>query len=198
MKCLYDAGFTDISGHEIPAQEEQTSQYGNGTFYRDRDYSSVPSSHFDAVTLLDVAEHVPDPQGLFDACARVLRPGGLLYLHTPVVSRMDRIMHSVLRLPVLSRLGRIWQGGRTSIHHLENYTPRAMMLLLQRSGFHNIHIELKNELTWPIHRYVRVYLIENAALPEWLMPLFVCCLRPVLASSFLNANKAIVSATRAQ
>lgn len=171
-----------------------TDLEGKATFYHDYDYSLLPSAHFDAVTLLDVAEHVPVPRLLFDACARVLKPGGLIYLHTPIVSRMDRIMHVVSRLPVIAGIGRTWQSGRTSVFHLENYTPTALKLLLEGSGFGDMHIMLRNELSWPIHAYLRVYLIEKNRLLEWLTPLLVPFFSPLLQSSFFNTNKAVLSA----
>ncbi|KGM55347.1 3-demethylubiquinone-9 3-methyltransferase [Lysobacter arseniciresistens ZS79] len=37
---------------------------------------------FDAVTCMEMLEHVPDPAAIIDACARLLRPGGRLFLST--------------------------------------------------------------------------------------------------------------------
>ena len=41
----------------------------------------VPAS-FDAVTCMEMLEHVPDPASVIAACARLLRPGGQLFLST--------------------------------------------------------------------------------------------------------------------
>ena len=38
--------------------------------------------HFDAVTCLEMLEHVPDPQSVLRACAALLKPGGRLFLST--------------------------------------------------------------------------------------------------------------------
>ncbi len=196
LKRLADAGFTHLAGHEIPLDSPSPPSFP-GNSYSDHDYSTIPSDHFDVVTLLDVAEHVPEPQLLFDACYRVLKPGGVVYFHTPVVSRSDRIMHFLQRLPVVSRIGRIWQRGRTSIYHLENYTPQALHHLLQKAGFVDTHIKQCNELSWPVSSYVRGYLIRPTGLPEWLTPPLTFILSPLLKSSFFNANKAIVSSKKA-
>ena len=200
VRRLYDAGFTDVSAHEISTPESGFSLSSIADIatdlYYDYDYSSVPSDQFDAVTLLDVAEHVPNPKMLFEACARILKPMGLLYLHTPVVTRTDRIMHFVQRLPILGRIGEIWQNGRTSVFHLENYTRRSLTLLLRQSGFDEIHIDLRNELSWPIHLYVRIYFIDKTGMPGFLTPVFSTAFRPLLESRFFNANKAIVVASK--
>lgn len=37
---------------------------------------------FDAVVCMELLEHVPDPQSVLDACARLLKPGGLLLAST--------------------------------------------------------------------------------------------------------------------
>lgn len=42
---------------------------------------SEPES-FDAVTCMEMLEHVPDPAAILSACARLLKPGGRLFVST--------------------------------------------------------------------------------------------------------------------
>ncbi|TBR12119.1 MAG: bifunctional 2-polyprenyl-6-hydroxyphenol methylase/3-demethylubiquinol 3-O-methyltransferase UbiG [Lysobacter sp.] len=46
------------------------------------DLASADSAGFDAVTCMEMIEHVPDPAAIIDACARALRPGGRLFVST--------------------------------------------------------------------------------------------------------------------
>lgn len=193
---LLSAGFARVAAHELPGADLGRLRGTPIDVYQDFDYSSIPSSAFDAVTLLDVAEHVLDPDRLFQACYRVLKPGGFVYIHTPVVSRIDRLVHRLLGIEAMGRLARVWQGGRTSIFHLQNYTARALGLVLTRAGFAEVAFAQRNELSWPVERYVRVYLCEKQGLPAWLAPAATLVCRGLLRSRVLNANKGVVHARK--
>jgi SAM-dependent methyltransferase len=197
LEMLLDAGFQHVDGHEIPSSGDFAALRGRGcTMYEDFDYSTIPSNSYDVVTLLDVAEHVPDPLFLFRNCFRILKPGGTVYVHTPVVTRMDRGMHALQKLPVLRKVGQTWQRGRTSIFHLQNYTRAALDKALGSAGFHDITLKIRNELSWPVSRYVRVYLCQKLHLPEGLAPVLTPLFYPLLATNTFNANKAIVWARK--
>lgn len=196
LEALQAKGFSRLAGHEIPGQALDRLRARGFDVYQDYDYSALPDAAFDAVCLLDVAEHVSDPRLLFAACFRTLRSGGLLYLHTPVVSRLDRAVHGLLRVPGARALGRAWQRGRTSIFHLRNYTARSLEALLRGAGFGRIGFVQRTELSWPVERYVRVYLCEKQGLPLSLAPVAAALFAPVLKSGLLNANKGIVQARR--
>ncbi|MBW2232987.1 MAG: class I SAM-dependent methyltransferase [Deltaproteobacteria bacterium] len=194
IELLDEAGYSDLSAHEIPGGNLSKIGAVACEVYEDFDYSLLPSNTFDVVTLLDVVEHVIEPQSLVDACARVLKPDGLIYFHTPVVTRIDRLMHHMQALPGLRKVGAMWQRGRTSIFHLENYTPGSLTLILERAGFRDIEIETKNELSWPVERYIRTYMMRQIGLPAAMAPVFVPILSPLISTNFFNANKAIVQA----
>ena len=40
------------------------------------------AGHFDAITCMEMLEHVPDPAAIIQACATLLKPGGMLFLST--------------------------------------------------------------------------------------------------------------------
>lgn len=195
IRMLADAGCNELYIHEI-TEGPNSDVVGivKRAFYG-TDYASIPSDFFDIVTMMDVMEHVPTPEATLASACRVLKRGGYLYIHTPVVTALDRAMHTVQKLPKIGSVGRAWQRARTSIFHLQNYTPRALSNLLNRAGFQVVTLECRNELSWPIDRYIRVYVIEKQGLPRWSLGLLSAMAAPIVKSRF-NANKAIVLARK--
>jgi 2-polyprenyl-6-hydroxyphenyl methylase/3-demethylubiquinone-9 3-methyltransferase len=46
------------------------------------DYAAGHAGEFDVVTCMELLEHVPEPAGMVAACARLVRPGGLVFFST--------------------------------------------------------------------------------------------------------------------
>lgn len=95
------------------------------------DTTALPLHSFDAVTLWDIFEHVPDPMGLLRRCAELLKSGGLLYIETPnAKSFLDWVIHACARLGFVGP-GRTFYG----MHHLSLWNPAAMRHALVAQGF---------------------------------------------------------------
>lgn len=47
-------------------------------------------AQFDVIVCMEMLEHVPDPQSIVDACAKILKPGGWLFLST--INRSPKAM----------------------------------------------------------------------------------------------------------
>ena len=196
LRVMDESGFTRVSGHEIPGADLSGVKGIAENIYEDFDYSSIPGESFDVVTMLDVVEHVRDPKFLLSQCHRILKPGGHVYFHTPVVTRTDRAMHRLAKLPPTRRVSQLWQRGRTSVFHLQNYTRVALSKLIKDTGFRLVDLEVRNELSWPVGRYVRVYLTDKAGLPAAASRLLSPVFYPFLATNLFNANKSIVTAQK--
>jgi SAM-dependent methyltransferase len=89
--------------------------------------AGLPEGAFAAVTMGDVIEHLPGPGAALDHVARLLAPGGVLWLATPDAgSRVARA------------LGRRWWSVIPT--HLHLFTRRGMTLLLERHGFEVLEV----------------------------------------------------------
>lgn len=101
----------------------------------DREPLPFEDGSFDAVVSLDVIEHVLDPAVFVRELARVLRPGGNVYLATPNVRFAGYLRALVLegRFPLTSSDPRGWQGG-----HIHFFTNDDLETLLRESGFHEV------------------------------------------------------------
>jgi 2-polyprenyl-3-methyl-5-hydroxy-6-metoxy-1,4-benzoquinol methylase len=83
---------------------------------------------FDAVALFDVLEHLHDPRKTLDACVRLLRPGGIVFLYVPNYDSASRLLMG-------ADAHFIWPT-----HHLNYYTPATMQDLLARSGLDTVYV----------------------------------------------------------
>jgi SAM-dependent methyltransferase len=119
----------------------------------------APDETFDVLVFNDVFEHIPDLTGTLQACARHLRPGGVLCLNCP-----DRRGFYFRTAAALDRLGvsgpyeRLWQKGLPS-PHVWYFTPDDLTAAAGRYGFALVRtvrletLELKG--LWSRIRYVK-------------------------------------------
>jgi 2-polyprenyl-3-methyl-5-hydroxy-6-metoxy-1,4-benzoquinol methylase len=77
---------------------------------------------FDAITLSNVIEHVPDPQDTFRELARILKPSGRLVIVTPNANSLGH-----------RAFGRCWRGLEPP-RHLVLFTEKALRSLASKSG----------------------------------------------------------------
>jgi len=119
------------------------------------------SEQFSIVSLLDVAEHIPQPNTTFTACNSLLKTDGYIYIHTPRRCFWDNLFLALIRMPGLWKLSKSWFRTRLSIFHLHLWTDKSLKLSLQKAGFDLIYLKSEMELSWPLDRYVKLYLGKN-------------------------------------
>jgi 2-polyprenyl-3-methyl-5-hydroxy-6-metoxy-1,4-benzoquinol methylase len=94
-----------------------------------------PEASFDALTLIEVLEHLREPLPLLAECRRILRPGGILLATTPnAASWTARAMGSRWEVFSLSAM-----GGHVSFFH-----PDSLKLLASRAGFELARLETRH------------------------------------------------------
>ena len=84
---------------------------------------------FDAITLNHSIEHLHDPAKSIETVAKLLRPGGFLFIETP---NIDSVGHRLY--------GENWRGLEAP-RHLVIFTRRSLANLLERNGF--VQIEFR-------------------------------------------------------
>jgi len=74
----------DAAARNIPVAEAHARQMGLEIDYRHATAEELGEAgeRFDVVLNMEVVEHVPDVQAYLDACARLLKPGGLMICST--------------------------------------------------------------------------------------------------------------------
>lgn len=91
---------------------------------------------FDIVVSMDVIEHVPEPAPWLDEAARVLRPGGVLFLTTPNYASLSLKLLEATALEAVARL----QGFSRKNLHPSKMTPEKIASLLEQSHCDRIKV----------------------------------------------------------
>jgi SAM-dependent methyltransferase len=112
------------------AAAERARALGLEVFQGDLLAAALPASSFDLVYMGDVLEHVPDCGAVLLEAARLLEPGGHLYLRGPITT------NSLARRLALALYG---AAGRTIVlgeppYHLWEFTPGPLARLFRAAG----------------------------------------------------------------
>lgn len=98
---------------------------------------SLPEGTFDAVTLWDVVEHLPDPLPAMESAFRLLAPGGYIGLSTPNIDGLyPRLSYGPGKL--LNHWTHVEPPG-----HLCQFSTRTLASLLKRAGFEIVRADTR-------------------------------------------------------
>ena len=88
------------------------------------------TSHYDAVMMLHVIEHLPDPTDNLRELRRVLKPGGVLVIETP---RFNSLSFKIL--------GRRERSIQNCSGHIYFFTEQTLLQMLKQNGFDVFRVE---------------------------------------------------------
>lgn len=150
----WDAWGVELSRWAVERAQARGLRVAQGTL----ETADLPEAHFDVVTMWDVIEHLTDPRGALEQAYRLLKPGGLVVVHTiDIDSLFARLMGA--RWPWLMEM------------HIYYFSRRTLRAMLEQSGFQVLSDR-------PQGRYLRLGYLMNrvgALMPlvgqpaEWLV-----------------------------
>lgn len=97
LRCAADTGWSVVGGEPaegLCAKAKEALRGRGEVFCLTLQQANLPASSFDALTLWDVLEHVPDPLAFLKHCASLLKPGGYLFANVP---DLDSLQARLLR-----------------------------------------------------------------------------------------------------
>lgn len=119
---------------------------------------ALPDRAFDAVVMLHVIEHMPDPSENLREIHRILKPGGVLVVET---SRFDSLMFKLL--------GRRERSLCNCNGHIYFFTVPALRQLLEKNGFEVIRVDLVGRTLTLDRLFYNIGLITRSArMKRWL------------------------------
>ena len=119
----------EVTGIEIVESVATYTRETRGFDVRQEQISntSLPDGTYQAITLWDVLEHLPEPDQALQRCYQLLAPGGYLFFSIPNLNSIDRFL-----------FGKTWIGWDPP-RHFHLFTNASVHLMLARSGFELVH-----------------------------------------------------------
>lgn len=168
LKAAERAGWQVVGVDVMPAGAEYArAQLGLDVRTAAIEDADLPADAYDVVVMLDVLEHLSDPQDVLRRVWSLLRPGGCVAIRTP---NTRSVSHWALR-------------GQWSVmnpgEHLNLFDERTLRAMLGRAGFVDVSFDRhyattgRYETMLPMHafapgsRRARTYRRFVDALPRW-------------------------------
>jgi SAM-dependent methyltransferase len=90
---------------------------------------------YDAVVLIDVLEHIPEPRAVLETLAPLVTPGGCVAVKVPCGA--NQLRKERMRV-ALGRAARV--SVADNLVHVSHFSPRSLRLALERAGFAGVDL----------------------------------------------------------
>ena len=120
----------DVFGLEVskPAVDQARAR-GFKVFHGALSDAEYSGGFFDVVTASEILEHLESPDEVLKEIARIIRPGGLFWATTPSATGISSRL-----------LGTNW-SVLTPPEHMQLYSSRGIIRMLQRAGFKSVNVK---------------------------------------------------------
>lgn len=125
-RALKERGIQNIFAVEVDAQARENAA---GIYARvGSSLSDFAGQRFDVILLLDVLEHLTNPDAFLKEAIDLLSPGGTMLISVP------NIAHWSVRLPLLFGFFKYTQRGILDKTHFQFFTRRRLRRLIKNQG----------------------------------------------------------------
>lgn len=126
LKSMAEVGWR-VEGVDFdPIAVEKAKRDGLQVHFGTLEAQEYPKSHFDAITMSHLIEHVHHPLRLLGECHRILKPGGRLVIVTP---NNESWGHRIF--------GGNWRGLEPP-RHLHLFTIQSLLRITENAGFQKL------------------------------------------------------------
>jgi 2-polyprenyl-3-methyl-5-hydroxy-6-metoxy-1,4-benzoquinol methylase len=147
-----DRGF-DVHGIEVSAPAARLAREWHGIEVAVGNVKDdLRDGYFDVVTLIGTLEHVVDPAALLRGAGRLVAPGGLLFIYTPIWGIYDRAGSLVARITG-GRLSRPIDR-RVNRAHLQIFSAETLSRALDDLGMDTLLCDRVCEYNLPVMHYL--------------------------------------------
>lgn len=129
MDIAQKSGWSTIGIELSDYAADRARQRGLEVYSERLETLRLPEGDFDAVLMLDLLEHIPDPISMLQRARRLIRPGGILYAVTPNVRSFSAQVQRAN-----------WPHLKPQ-EHLCLFSKRGIRRSLERAGFELVALD---------------------------------------------------------
>jgi 2-polyprenyl-3-methyl-5-hydroxy-6-metoxy-1,4-benzoquinol methylase len=134
LNAMSQAGLKSVGLEPNSMQAEFARRQGLTVVNEPLKEGLFPPAHFDAITFIQVLEHVPDPVQTLRITKNYLRHGGMLVIDVPSYNNPRFLLYRATGIKRIVRKDFIGP-------HLFYYTPRTLSDIVRQSGLEVLHFD---------------------------------------------------------